>query len=140
MSLLTCESTNPNDFMNNPYLMLLLLCLVNTAYSQKKKDNIYNTNAQNIAASGYDVVAYFIENQAIEGEQNITSEFEAIIYRFASKKNKAIFEASPSKYVPQYGGWCAYAMGKKGEKVSINPKAFSIEDGKLYLFYKKGGD
>ena len=43
---------------------------------------------------------------------------------------------NPSCYVPQYGGWCAYAMGYNGEKVEINPESYSIEDKKLYLFYK----
>jgi len=38
-------------------------------------------------------------------------------------------------YMPQYGGYCAYAIAKKGEKVSINPKTFEIRDNKLYLFY-----
>ena len=118
---------------------MLLLCLVNSTYSQKKKDNMYNTDKENVAASGYDVVAYFTEDQALEGDQNITSTFQGVTYLFTSQKNKDIFEQSPLKYTPQYGGWCAYAMGRKGEKVSVNPKAYSIENGKLYLFYKKGG-
>ena len=127
--------------MNSLYVIsvMLLLCLVNSTYSQKKKDNMYNTDKENVAASGYDVVAYFTEDQALEGDQNITSTFQGVTYLFTSQKNKDIFEQSPLKYTPQYGGWCAYAMGKKGEKVSVNPKAYSIENGKLYLFYKKGG-
>ncbi|MCY4217628.1 MAG: YHS domain protein [Flavobacteriaceae bacterium] len=100
---------------------------------------MYNTDKENVAASGYDVVAYFTEDQALEGDQNITSTFQGVTYLFTSQKNKDIFEQSPLKYTPQYGGWCAYAMGRKGEKVSVNPKAYSIENGKLYLFYKKGG-
>ncbi|MCY3998578.1 MAG: YHS domain protein [Flavobacteriaceae bacterium] len=127
--------------MNSLYVIsvMLLLCLVNSTYSQKKKDNMYNTDKENVAASGYDVVAYFTEDQALEGDQNITSTFQGVTYLFTSQKNKDIFEQSPLKYTPQYGGWCAYAMGRKGEKVSVNPKAYSIENGKLYLFYKKGG-
>ena len=46
-----------------------------------------------------------------------------------------MFLKNPSKYEPQYGGWCAYAMGSAGEKVEINPETFKIIDGKLYLFY-----
>ena len=47
------------------------------------------------------------------------------------------FKKDPTKYEPQYGGWCAYAMGAKGEKVEINPETFKIVDGKLYLFYNR---
>ena len=55
-------------------------------------------------------------------------------YYFSSEKNKAEFSQNPSKYKPQYGGWCAYAMGSNGEKVEVNPETFKLIDGKLYLF------
>jgi len=58
-------------------------------------------------------------------------------YRFASAANRDLFKASPARYQPQYGGWCAYAMGAKGEKVEVDPETFKIVDGKLYLFYNK---
>jgi len=56
-----------------------------------------------------------------------------------SASNLEIFKLDPAKYTPQYGGYCAYAIGKTGEKVSINPKTFEIRDGKLYLFYNAWG-
>ena len=48
-----------------------------------------------------------------------------------------MFKKDPTQYEPQYGGWCAYAMGSKGEKVPIDPETFKITNGKLYLFYNK---
>lgn len=57
-------------------------------------------------------------------------------YLFKNEINKRTFEKSPEEYLPQYGGWCAYAMGYNGKKVEINPESFSIENKKLYLFYK----
>jgi hypothetical protein len=54
---------------------------------------------------------------------------------FSSAVNKEYFSKNPSKYEPQFGGWCAFAMGDSGEKVEINPETFKIIDGKLYLFY-----
>ena len=48
-----------------------------------------------------------------------------------------MFLKTPSNYEPQYGGWCAYAMGAKGTKVEIDPETFKIKDGKLFLFYHK---
>ena len=126
--------------MTNRYLTIFLLFVFITQpmYSQEKTDKLYNTNKENVAVSGYDVVAYFIEEEPIEGDHSISSEYQGVIYWFANEENKAKFNQSPDQYKPQYGGWCAYAMGKKGDKVTINPKAYSIEDGKLYLFYKKG--
>ena len=46
-----------------------------------------------------------------------------------------MFDENPTRFLPQYGGWCAYAMGDSGEKVKIDPETFKIIDGKLYLFY-----
>ena len=50
-----------------------------------------------------------------------------------------MFQKNPKKYIPQYGGYCAYAIGKSSEKVSINPKTFEIRNDKLYLFYNSWG-
>ncbi len=58
-----------------------------------------------------------------------------ITYHFATPANLKAFQESPDKYEPQYGGWCAYAMGATGEKVEVDPETFKIKDGKLFLFY-----
>ena len=57
-------------------------------------------------------------------------------YKFSSQEHLTTFKTNPEKYVPQYGGFCAYAISEKGKKVSINPEAFEVRNGKLYLFYK----
>ena len=90
-----------------------------------------------IAIKGYDPVAYFTENQAVRGNKNISVYHQGVTYYFSSVANKELFKANPSKYEPEYGGWCAYAMGEKGEKVSIDPETFKIVNGKLYLFYNR---
>jgi YHS domain-containing protein len=90
------------------------------------------------AANGYDVVAYF-NNEAIEGSKDFKSTFDEVNYKFSSEENLNIFNKKPEKYMPQYGGYCAYAVAVKGEKVSINPKTFLIKNDKLYLFYNAWG-
>jgi len=59
-----------------------------------------------------------------------------VTYLFTSITNKETFDKNPAKFIPQYGGWCAYAMGVDGSKVKINPESFKIVDDKLLLFYK----
>jgi hypothetical protein len=54
---------------------------------------------------------------------------------FPQKKNKRVFLKNPLDYLPEYGGWCAYAIGKYGEKVSIDPLSYIVKNGDLYLFY-----
>lgn len=90
-----------------------------------------------IGIKGYDPVAYFTEHKAIKGNKGLSVFYKGVVYNFSSVANKELFKAGPSKYEPEYGGWCAYAMGKNGEKVSVDPETFKITDGKLYLFYNK---
>ncbi len=95
-------------------------------------------NLQNsIAVQGYDVVAYFTVNKAAKGNSANSVVYQGVKYQFANTANKEEFKKNPSKYEPQYGGWCAYAMGATGEKVEIDPETFKIINGKLYLFYNK---
>ena len=63
--------------------------------------------------------------------------YAGVTYNFSSAENKEAFKKSPAAYEPQYGGWCAYAMGNDGSKVSIDPETFKIVGGKLYLFYNR---
>jgi YHS domain-containing protein len=89
------------------------------------------------AVKGYDTVAYFTAGKAVKGQKEFTFNWNGADWKFSSKKNLELFKASPNKYAPQYGGYCAYAMAD-GKKVSIDPKSFDVRDGKLYLNYSKG--
>lgn len=121
------------------FFILALLLSVNglRAQNTEVRKKQYNLERSGLAIEGYDPVAYFTSNKAIEGRKDISVVYESITYRFTSTQNKELFNANPSKYEPQYGGWCAYAMGAKGEKVEVDPKTFKIINGKLYLFYNK---
>lgn len=101
------------------------------------RKNQFNLADGNIGIKGYDPVVYFKENKARKGTKDLAVYYQGVTYYFASAANKEEFKANAAKYEPQYGGWCAYAMGAKGEKVSIDPETFKIVDGKLYLFYNR---
>jgi YHS domain-containing protein len=90
-----------------------------------------------IAINGYDPVAYFTQNKVVKCSKDLAVSHQGVTYYFSSVANKEAFKVNPSKYEPEYGGWCAYAMGKNGEKVSVDPETFKIVNGKLYLFYNR---
>lgn len=118
-------------------LILIVFVFVSAAaFSQNDTKRITQYNVENkVAIQGYDPVAYFKQNKAIKGKNEVTASYMGITYKFSSVANKEIFLKNPAGFEPQYGGWCAYAMGSDGEKVEINPETFKITDGKLYLFY-----
>lgn len=111
-------------------LVWVLLIVMQSLSAQQEVVNVQN----NFGAAGYDVVSYF-EAKAIKGLTKFSVDHEDVKYRFSSEINLNKFKKDPLRYLPQYGGWCAYAMASKGEKVKINPKTFEIRNSKLYLFY-----
>jgi len=114
-------------------VITILLIAFSTALAAQK--NYYTKKGA--VAKGYDVVAYF-SNEAKQGSKEFSTEYDGVQFYFSSQENLKTFQENPTKYVPQYGGFCAYAMGVKGSKVSINPETFEIREGKLYLFYNRG--
>lgn len=95
-----------------------------------------NLNGDGVAIKGYDPVAYFTRSAAVKGSNEFRSEHDGAVYLFSSAQNLATFRANPAKYTPVYGGYCAYGVAN-GYKVQIDPQAFTVSDGKLYLNYSK---
>ncbi|MBO0322671.1 hypothetical protein J0X14_10215 [Muricauda sp. CAU 1633] len=114
--------------------ILVLFLIVSTVLQAQSID--YNTK-RGYAANGYDVVSYF-EGKPQEGLKEISTKYDGINYKFSNQEHLAEFKANPEKYIPQYGGYCAYAVAVSSKKVSINPETYEIKDGKLYLFYNAG--
>jgi YHS domain-containing protein len=122
--------------MKKQMLILITIFISATTFAQKADKGLGQYNlGKKVAIQGYDPVAYFKQNKAIKGKKELTRSYEGVIYYFSSVENKDVFVKMPSTYEPQYGGWCAYAMGATGDKVEINPETFKIFEGKLYLFY-----
>ena len=89
-----------------------------------------------LAIHGYDPVAYFSEGRPVEGKAEFIHTYEGTEWRFATAANRDAFAADPTRYAPQYGGYCAWAVSQ-GYTASIDPDAWHIEAGKLYLNYSK---
>jgi len=103
--------------------LTIILCLAGAValFAQgpirKKHFNLKNA----LPIEGYYPIAYIKKNKAVEGKKDIAENFHGATYYFSSAANKDAFKANPPMYEPQYGGWCAYAMGAIGEKVNIDP-------------------
>ena len=97
-----------------------------------------NVDSNGVILKGYDPVAYFTRHQAVKGNPAIQTKFGGATYYFASVTDKVAFSKNPSKYVPQYGGFCAYHLSKSELKDS-DPTAFLIYKGKLYICSDAGG-
>ncbi len=115
-----------------PLLVLLSIFIHSTAFAI---DPIHE-NWRGHAIDGYDPVAYFKANEPVKGSSDFTHEWNDAKWYFSSAENKADFIADPEKYAPQYGGYCAWAVSQ-GSTAPTDPKAWHIEDGKLYLNYNQ---
>ncbi len=115
-------------------IVIALLFIMSTITVAQSID--YNTK-KGYAANGYDVTTYF-DGKAIEGKKELSTSYDGANYKFSTQKNLDSFKSNPTKFIPRYGGYCAYAVAVSGKKVSINPETFEIRGGKLYLFYNSG--
>ena len=89
-----------------------------------------------VAIKGYDPVAYFTESRPVKGSPEHTARFDEATYQFKSAENRAMFVADPAKYAPQYEGYCTITVAK-GSRYEPDPEAWTIADGRLYLFGAK---
>ena len=102
-------------------------------------DNKVNTGYfGGVAILGYDPVAYFTDSAAVKGSEQFSYDWLGTPWHFASKMHQESFKSDPAKYAPQFGGYCAGEVTHEGITINIDPEAWRIIDGKLYLGYDKG--
>ena len=90
------------------------------------------THENIVGAAGYDLTTYFSQEKPQRGNGNHVAEYDGVTYVFATDENKKAFLANPVKFLPQYGGYCAFGASVNKKFVS-DPEQFDIVDGKLYL-------
>jgi YHS domain-containing protein len=117
------------------WVVLLLALAPNTAaIAEVAKVNI---DGSGVAIKGYDPVAYFEMAKPVKGSDSFRASHEGATYRFVSKRHLTLFKSDPQKYVPAYGGYCAFGM-RYGQTSEVDPTAWTVVDGKLYLQYNQG--
>jgi YHS domain-containing protein len=127
--------------MKNVNAILAVLLLISVAGAEAgtrpppgpgEARSLVNVDKSGLALQGYDPVGYFRENKPVKGSPEHASVYKRATYHFASAENKALFDADPAKYEPQFGGYCGYAASIN--KVSpIGVEYFEIIDGRLIL-------
>ena len=86
-----------------------------------------------VAIAGADPVAYFTEEAYVPGTDEYSYDWQGATWQFASAENRDLFAENPEQYAPEYGGFCAWAVAAKNTLVPVDPNAWSVVDGKLYL-------
>lgn len=118
------------------FLPLAVSGALGPGVARAKQAMVYTGKPPGVGASGYDVVAYFTAGKATKGLPAHVAVHDGITYRFASAANRGTFLRSPARYLPQYGGYCAYAVSQ-GATASSDPNAWTVVGDKLYLNYSK---
>ncbi|PQJ21857.1 YHS domain-containing (seleno)protein [Tenacibaculum sp. SG-28] len=113
------------------YYSIFFLFFLTSLQAQTLDYNIKN----GFLANGYDLVSYFTAQKPVKGSSQYTYNYNGIPLQFSSQENLRLFLKNPTAYLPQYGGYCAYAIAVKKIKMKIDPETYEIRAGKLYLFY-----
>lgn len=117
--------------MKRVWTLLALLALVFTAPLSAAPVFVKD----GLAIGGYDVVAYHTQGRPAAGLAQFTHQWNGATWRFASQQHLNLFKANPDRYAPAYGGYCAWGLAEKNELYPVDPNAWKIVDGKLYLNY-----
>lgn len=118
------------NIIKSTFILVAFLMSTTLIAQDKMANNIDNSN---IALQGYSPVSYLDLGLAQKGNKNFKSEYQKISYYFTSADQKATFDKNPSKYLPQYGGFCAFGT-YAGAKFRVDPNKFLVKDGKYYLY------
>ena len=113
-------------------IALAYLCAAGTALAETREINTGYFNK--LAMNGYDVMTYWRGGKPLEGKTDISAKYKGATWVFVSVGNRAEFLSNPSRYAPQYGGYCAYAASQNA-LADVDPFAWHIWKNKLYLNY-----
>lgn len=119
-------------YRTSVFIVLVGIFSACSSSQDQPKSEIYNV--EGVALDGYDPVAYFVQGEAKKGYKAESVKYEEVSYYFSSTKNRLLFQENPQKYLPNYGGWCAYAVAEASTKMEPDPTQWQIENDELILF------
>jgi hypothetical protein len=102
---------------------------------QRAKVDRFSRNGEGVAIQGYDVVSYH-ERRVEKGSKEFSAEYGGVSWRFATADHHNLFLQDPLSFVPEYGGFCTYSVAR-GYPATADPRAYVVQDRKLYLFFDK---
>jgi YHS domain-containing protein len=129
----------PHRAAVSAFAAILSICIatfIPVATAKGGNPAVFTGIVKGVAVGGYDPVAYFTTGKPTKGKSTLTHKFNGATWRFANPDNLALFQASPEKYAPQYGGYCSWAVSQ-GYTAKGDPHAWKIVDGKLFLNYNR---
>ena len=115
------------------FILLFFFTCAHLGYSQQPDTLKYCINDRNIGVGGLDPLSYFQGATPAAGSETFSTTVEGVTYRFSSETNLKKFNANPTKYLPQFGGWCAMTLAM-GRATTPKYDNFVVTGGKLYLF------
>lgn len=127
------------NLLHGAVARVALACIAGTLFltsASVRADQLINRDRSGLAIDGYDPIAYFVDGKPVKGNPALSFDVAGTRYHFASAENRDRFAKDPEQYAPQYGGFCAYAVSR-GYTADIDPDAWAVVDGKLYLNYSK---
>ncbi len=119
-------------------LSLGVVVLLAGLHAQVQPGAKLNLSGESLGISGYDPVSYFPEGggKPQKGLIKLSETYQGVTYRFRTPEHLDAFKANPAKYVPAYGGWCAWAVAELNKRVDVDPLSYEIQNGRLLLFYR----
>jgi hypothetical protein len=123
---------------NSVSAAVFAVAAIGGAVSAFADDSVNTGYFGGVAIMGYDPVAYFTESRAVKGSEKFSYEWLGTPWHFANGSHRDMFMSEPVKYAPQYGGYCAGEVVNGSVTINVDPEAFKIVDGKLYLIYDPG--
>jgi YHS domain-containing protein len=120
------------------FSMGALAVIASLAWPAAGEDFVNTGYFGDVAIKGYDPVAYFVDGRAVEGNEQYSHRWLGATWHFASAEHRDLFAKDPSRYAPQYGGYCADGVSFGTVTTNVDPRAWRIIDGKLYISYDPG--
>lgn len=115
-------------------LIFMLGLFASTLDVARAHDRYFNVDSwAGLAIEGYDPVAYFLDENAVQGKETLQMEWRGAVWQFSSEENRDLFSEDPKAYLPQFGGYDAYGISQ-GYRANIDPFQWLLADGELFLF------